>query len=120
MIRRPPRSTLFPYTPLFRSRLREGEPELLEPLEQLAVLGLVEEPRDRLGDRRSDAPDLADLLDRGVAERLHRPEVARQEPRALGSHVTDAQRVQQDGERLLFRPLNGVDQLLRRLLREAR
>src|SRR2546426_6087592 len=69
MIRRPPRSTLFPYTTLFRSfrrhRLREGEPELLEPLEQLAVLGLVEEPRVRLGDRRSDAPDLADLLDRG-------------------------------------------------------
>src|SRR3712207_7484610 len=26
MIRRPPRSTLFPYTTLFRSRLREGAP----------------------------------------------------------------------------------------------
>src|SRR5256885_3617484 len=26
MIRRPPRSTLFPYTTLFRSSLREGEP----------------------------------------------------------------------------------------------
>src|SRR3712207_8244651 len=26
MIRRPPRSTLFPYTPLFRSRERAGEP----------------------------------------------------------------------------------------------
>src|SRR2546426_4146095 len=33
MIRRPPRSTLFPYTTLFRSRLRaaeRGQPELLE------------------------------------------------------------------------------------------
>src|SRR2546426_7733133 len=45
MIRRPPRSTLFPYTTLFRSLLRdrlerfllEGEPHALE-LEQLLVL----------------------------------------------------------------------------------
>src|SRR5690348_17682396 len=28
MIRRPPRSTLFPYTTLFRSRLRSAEPHL--------------------------------------------------------------------------------------------
>src|SRR3712207_8097406 len=28
MIRRPPRSTLFPYTTLFRSRVREHEPAL--------------------------------------------------------------------------------------------
>src|SRR5256886_4721509 len=28
MIRRPPRSTLFPYTPLFRSLERQGRPEL--------------------------------------------------------------------------------------------
>src|SRR2546422_8539813 len=27
MIRRPPRSTLFPYTTLFRSRLRQGAPD---------------------------------------------------------------------------------------------
>src|SRR3712207_8933902 len=30
MIRRPPRSTLFPYTTLFRSDQRRGEPELAE------------------------------------------------------------------------------------------
>src|SRR3712207_7233896 len=29
MIRRPPRSTLFPYTTLFRSQLRQGEPSLI-------------------------------------------------------------------------------------------
>src|SRR3712207_8654894 len=33
MIRRPPRSTLFPYTTLFRSRwLRQGAAQLLDPL----------------------------------------------------------------------------------------
>src|SRR5689334_23951425 len=36
MIRRPPRSTLFPYTTLFRSRLRKGLDTLRRcPLEQL-------------------------------------------------------------------------------------
>src|SRR5256885_3493064 len=35
MIRRPPRSTLFPYTPLFRSsELRCGRPGVPEPFEQ--------------------------------------------------------------------------------------
>src|SRR2546426_5061631 len=48
MIRRPPRSTLFPYTTLFRS--------LLERLEQRRLVhdgaaGDVEEPRGRLHDR---------------------------------------------------------------------
>src|SRR5438067_13208692 len=35
MIRRPPRSTLFPYTTLFRSRLREKSVQLTGWLEQL-------------------------------------------------------------------------------------
>src|SRR2546430_11722153 len=35
MIRRPPRSTLFPYTTLFRSRLREAELEALQLPEAL-------------------------------------------------------------------------------------
>src|SRR2546430_5909024 len=30
MIRRPPRSTLFPYTTLFRSRYRQGETKLIQ------------------------------------------------------------------------------------------
>src|SRR3712207_3522732 len=36
MIRRPPRSTLFPYTTLFRSYLREGKIELLKQPSQSA------------------------------------------------------------------------------------
>src|SRR5438445_8181209 len=31
MIRRPPRSTLFPYTTLFRSRTRSDRPQVLRP-----------------------------------------------------------------------------------------
>src|SRR3989449_359538 len=62
--------------PLGRGRLGEVELELVQALEQLAVPGLVEEPGHGLGDRRSDAADLADLLGRRVAERLHRAEVA--------------------------------------------
>src|SRR2546422_7299531 len=40
MIRRPPRSTLFPYTTLFRSRRPEREGgELREPVDELRYLG---------------------------------------------------------------------------------
>src|SRR5215203_6993136 len=34
MIRRPPRSTLFPYTTLFRSKLADGEPQHAERLQR--------------------------------------------------------------------------------------
>src|SRR3712207_9058925 len=47
MIRRPPRSTLFPYTTLFRSReLREGNPahvfQHVHGVDQAAALGFME------------------------------------------------------------------------------
>src|SRR2546430_4896349 len=35
MIRRPPRSPLFPYTTLFRSRMRQWAVELMEPVAQV-------------------------------------------------------------------------------------
>src|SRR2546422_4377121 len=40
MIRRPPRSTLFPYTTLFRSRLRPGGDQ---GVQEVAVLGIQED-----------------------------------------------------------------------------
>src|SRR2546422_7933933 len=54
MIRRPPRSTLFPYTTLFRSRPRSRSetPECIAPRleaessDREAVLALMHEPRD--------------------------------------------------------------------------
>src|SRR5688572_31060908 len=71
MIRRPPRSTLFPYTTLFRSEVRSGGEGVLEvPLEKrfdFGILGLPEfvgsslehdstigQQRDPVGDVRSE------------------------------------------------------------------
>src|SRR5256885_5714973 len=68
MIRRPPRSTLFPYTTLFRSRLdahpepRRGEPSRLEIRILVPVLeerGLVDLPEQISGD--GTRPDLGKL-----------------------------------------------------------
>src|SRR2546430_13247929 len=51
MIRRPPRSTLFPYTTLFRSVLELAVDRLAEDLHQRPDLGGVAAPV--LGDRKS-------------------------------------------------------------------
>src|SRR5258705_6829157 len=55
MIRRPPRSTLFPYTTLFRSLLRNAVAlrERRLELEGVAV-GIASDLRDRFLDRRSE------------------------------------------------------------------
>src|SRR5688572_31870857 len=39
MIRRPPRSTLFPYTTLFRSALLAGPEQTLQPISALRAVG---------------------------------------------------------------------------------
>src|SRR2546430_3245120 len=46
MIRRPPRSTLFPYTTLFRSRAcqRHGVPYLIRPLGHIESWSLAQKP----------------------------------------------------------------------------
>src|SRR5256885_9791096 len=66
MIRRPPRSTLFPYTTLFRSRSQAPELDHVafqdHPRPRHGPSSLTGEPRDHLGE----------ILDRGVA-RLSRP-----------------------------------------------
>src|SRR2546427_7089476 len=51
MIRRPPRSTLFPYTTLFRSTLRQLGPSLSQTLgdllaHEVEVCALIEDHRD--------------------------------------------------------------------------
>src|SRR3712207_7054482 len=53
MIRRPPRSTLFPYTTLFRSKLREvvGGLEVAQGLVPIALVDEVVEVRDLVVDR---------------------------------------------------------------------
>src|SRR2546422_10839566 len=55
MIRRPPRSTLFPYTTLFRSHPEEGEPQLYE-VPAGKHLRVHEGDRVRAGDRLTEGP----------------------------------------------------------------
>src|SRR3712207_8966858 len=61
MIRRPPRSTLFPYTTLFRSNDRPGNPALAEAEASLRAEGLdvLTVPGD-LGDRAQAEQVVAD------------------------------------------------------------
>src|SRR5258707_707678 len=61
MIRRPPRSTLFPYTTLFRSRERHA-------------LGQVH-ARRREGQRRGQAADDRSVRESRIREALHRAEL---------------------------------------------
>src|SRR5258705_6789021 len=79
MIRRPPRSTLFPYTTLFRSdlRIRVVEPVLGVRLRALQRL-LVRHRDERLGDPREP----------GVGrERERRHELDRKSTRLNSSHL---------------------------------
>src|SRR5258707_4128789 len=59
MIRRPPRSTLFPYTTLFRSALESRLTELLQIGEENDAIG---EKMHRLSLAVLSAPDLQSLL----------------------------------------------------------
>src|ERR1051326_7272106 len=54
MIRRPPRSTLFPYTTLFRSRWRDEHSQIINPVDipRFAKLGIIPsmQPSHAIGD----------------------------------------------------------------------
>src|SRR3989454_1510941 len=65
MIRRPPRSTLFPYTTLFRSELRRRAPDSEEAHDP------VRAPVERVGERPGD-PRKQDQRPRDPATRLDR------------------------------------------------
>src|SRR5256886_3050778 len=85
MIRRPPRSTLFPYTTLFRSRfLRQrgepaegGEPELAEPAVRV---GIEREGGERLGGRSeehtSELQSQSNIVSRLLLEKKKRTNLA--------------------------------------------
>src|SRR3712207_7669907 len=68
MIRRPPRSTLFPYTTLFRSRRARRSPR---PLGPSPVAGLRRSPPVGAA-RRRDASELEPRRGGGHASRLRR------------------------------------------------
>src|SRR5258708_23451331 len=61
MIRRPPRSTLFPYTTLFRSRLQSRPP-------RQQTLNARQRARSRLGRRYRPRPLRARRVERGRSE----------------------------------------------------
>src|SRR3989475_13060655 len=69
MIRRPPRSTLFPYTTLFRSRTRRvhdhERPYSRRAARQLVAYGRAAHPAVRLDERR----DFGVVRDQGARER---------------------------------------------------
>src|SRR6266540_1240595 len=65
MIRRPPRSTLFPYTTLFRSRDRDGGPHRDGPDLLPPVAGVVAVPPDRVDRADGPGPASLDRLDAG-------------------------------------------------------
>src|SRR2546422_2595329 len=75
MIRRPPRSTLFPYTTLFRSAAHLRVYEVLPPLHAIGLLARTVEPAT--GCPRRDAGERADVVHRSeehtseLQSRLH-------------------------------------------------
>src|SRR3990167_4697710 len=98
MIRRPPRSTLFPYTPLFRSCpavVALGDPEAVRPRDQRTVL----EPREGAHEAAFQrAVAQRPLLRAGALENEHALGGADDERRAgpLASLNAGAARRQQD------------------------
>src|SRR3712207_9127842 len=67
MIRRPPRSTLFPYTTLFRSLALTGTPVMNHPEELIAQLRII----GRLEDFGSGARFARRFQGAGAEERIH-------------------------------------------------
>src|SRR2546423_10024097 len=72
MIRRPPRSTLFPYTTLFRSEVARVENVVLQRLEK-APVNLIGARSGGHGDHAAGGvPEFGGVVVRNYAEFLHR------------------------------------------------
>src|SRR2546429_2921124 len=88
MIRRPPRSTLFPYTPLFRSQLEDGAVD--QPVSisaRVAQLVELDVEADHAGNRADDAARAtADIEDLVRATRQLRDGPDRKSTRLNSSH----------------------------------
>src|SRR2546421_3707575 len=80
MIRRPPRSTLFPYTTLFRSRAQDKNKRLLESAKKAAASDLASLPKVE-----KDAA-AAKTGDKDVAHLGERCEIDRKSTRLNSSH----------------------------------
>src|SRR3712207_9011677 len=83
MIRRPPRSTLFPYTTLFRSKVGRDSLELLDDPD---VLGQVR-PEDPLAEQHAVAPPVLGAELRVGGHRAGQHAVDRKSTRLNSSHA---------------------------------
>src|SRR3712207_8291805 len=85
MIRRPPISTLFPYTTLFRSHLLRRLPPLVAPRQgQQRDPALLPQPR---GDRGADERLVAQHRQVGMLLRQRDPDLDRKSTRLNSSHA---------------------------------
>src|SRR2546426_3893894 len=73
MIRRPPRSTLFPYTTLFRSLDLKCERRLLHPARRQGRSGLAEQPERRSEEHTSELQSPCNLVCRLLLEKKKSP-----------------------------------------------
>src|SRR2546426_8701447 len=69
MIRRPPRSTLFPYTTLFRSVFAFGSPEGLRNTVTMGVVSAVARQTDRSEEHTSELQSPCNLVCRLLLEK---------------------------------------------------
>src|ERR1035441_11110280 len=95
MIRRPPRSTLFPYTTLFRSdsgRVRRGRQTGggADPAEDGRYAGRDGTPSRAVLDKTM--PDFAEPLARLITEFKHLPGIGQKSAQRLAFHVLPATR----------------------------
>src|SRR2546426_3055878 len=99
MIRRPPRSTLFPYTTLFRSVHAKEEVERAERLDELDAGELLAEPADHeltplaeLGDRSEEhTSELQSPCNLVCRLLLEKKKTQVHTPAQSASHTTDHQ-----------------------------
>src|SRR2546430_17277123 len=93
MIRRPPRSTLFPYTTLFRSAVQVGTLEELARHEPGEVHGAgVLEHRPRPAERRAAAGDHRHAPSVGNRHYILLPEVSKPTPSPLPGQAGERRR----------------------------
>src|SRR2546425_6178302 len=104
MIRRPPRSTLFPYTTLFRSDRDDGT----ALAQELAQLGN--------GPRHAQAPEAAPILGRyGLGIRRRAEEVVFGGAVALGDGARGQDQHVEAAGQVARGPVGGIDDLERKL-----
>src|SRR5699024_12672253 len=87
MRRRPPRSTLFPYTTLFRSRVRRGERHVEVDIYDGSELGVLQAGFNEMMRGLHERQRLRDLFGRYVGDEVaqramdERPELGGEDPR---------------------------------------